>query len=257
MPWPLPALAAWSAAWALWWAASRLGVPPALSAATGLLTGLLLAARCQGRWRQALAALGFPLSAWAAWGTGGAAAWPAWVWLLWALPLLWLYPLRAWRDAPFFPTPPGVLHGLPALLGGAHPQRLLDAGCGLGHALQALHQLWPQAHLVGLEWSRPLAWASAWRCPWAQVARADMWAADWSVFDLVYLFQRPESMARAYQKAQAEMPPGSHFVSLEFAVPQVDALYCLAAPGQRSVWVYRLAGLAAATPDSTTARAGR
>jgi hypothetical protein len=31
----------------------------------------------------------------------------------------------------------------------------------------------------------------------------------------------------------------------------VQALVCLARPGQRSVWVYRLPGAAAATPDST------
>jgi hypothetical protein len=248
LPWPLPALLAWGAGWALCWAVGRLGWGPTAAVAAGVAASLALAARCQGRWRQVLAAGGFPLSAAV---LGGAALWPAWVWLLLALPLVWLYPLRAWRDAPFFPTPHDALNGLPQALGGVQPRHVLDAGSGLGHGLRALRRLWPHAQLAGLEWSRPLAWACAWRCPWARVARGDMWAADWSSHDLVYVFQRPESMKRVYQKALADMAPGSHLVSLEFEVPQVQALVCLAQPGQRSVWVYRLPGAAAATPDST------
>ena len=254
LPWPLPALLAWGAGWTASWGAVTLGASPDAGAACGLLAGLVLAARCTGHWRQGLAASGFPLSAWA---VGGAAAWPAWVWLLLALPLVWLYPLRAWRDAPFFPTPLDALQGLATALGGAAPQRVLDAGCGLGHGLRALQREWPSAQFTGLEWSRPLAWASAWRCPWARVQCGDMWAADWSDYELVYLFQRPESMARAYEKALVEMAPGTFLVSLEFAVPQVDALHCLVRPGQRSVWVYRLPGAAATRPDSTTAIARR
>jgi hypothetical protein len=125
----------------------------------------------------------------------------------------------------------------------------------LGHGLRALHRLWPQAQLTGLEWSRPLAWATAWLCPWARVQRGDMWAADWSGFELVYLFQRPESMARAYQKALAQMAPGTLLVSLEFAVPQVQPLLCLAAAGRRSVWVYLLPAINSAA--STKPASGR
>ena len=52
--------------------------------------------------------------------------------------------------------------------------------------------------------------AAAWpaRCAaQARVRRADMWKTDWSGYQMVYLFQRPESMARAAAKAQAEMAP--------------------------------------------------
>ena len=49
--------------------------------------------------------------------------------------------------------------------------------------------------------------------------RGDTWVFPWSGHDLVYLFQRPESMARAWDKAVAEMCPGAWLVSLEFAVP--------------------------------------
>ena len=75
------------------------------------------------------------------------------------------------------------------------------------------------------------------RCPWAQVHWGDMWRADWSGYQLVYLFQRPESMARAAAKAQAEMAPGAWLVSLEFAVPGWPTHGQLHhAPGGRPVW---------------------
>ncbi len=57
---------------------------------------------------------------------------------------------------------------------------------------------------------------------------------------MVYLFERPESMARAAAKAQAEMAPGTWLVSLEFAVPGVLPQAQLRAPGGRVVWIYRL-----------------
>ncbi len=237
MPWPLPAVLAWAAGWAALLLALHLGSPPALAWSAGLAVSLALALPCRGLWRQALAALGFPLSALA---TGAAGALPPWVWALAVLPLLLLYPLRAWRDAPFFPTPVGGLQGLDRAVGKPAPRQVLDAGCGAGHALHELQALWPQAQVHGLEWSRPLVWAARWRCPRAQVRRADMWAADWRGYDLVYLFQRPESMARAWAKACAELAPGCWVVSLEFPVPGVQAQACLDQHRPRTVWLYRV-----------------
>jgi len=155
--------------------------------------------------------------------------------------LLLLYPLRAWRDAPFFPTPALALRGLDGALGTPAPHSVLDAGCGAGHGLHALAALWPQAALHGVEWSRPLALLARWRCPRAQVRRGDLWADDWGAYDLVYLFQRPESMPRAAAKAGAEMRPGTWLVSLEFAVPGWPPHACLQQAGGRPVWVYRMA----------------
>jgi SAM-dependent methyltransferase len=233
----LPALLAWAAGWAGLFGALQLGAGALVAWACGCGLAVLLATRCRGGWRRGIAALGFPLSALA---TGWAGAPPAWAWGLAALPLLLLYPLRAWRDAPFFPTPGGGLQGLQSALCGPAPRRVLDAGCGMGHGLRELQRLWPQATVHGLEWSRPLAWAAARRCPRAQVLRGDMWAASWHGHDLVYLFQRPESMARAWAKACAELAPGSWMVSLEFAVPGVQPSACLAEGRQRPVWLYRV-----------------
>ncbi len=254
--WPLPAVAAWAGAWAVWTLANAVSLPSAAAFLLALAAGATLAWPCARPWRRALAAGGFPLSAWALGGTAGL---PPWVWLLLLLPVLAAYPLRAWRDAPFFPTPPLALVGLDAVVD--HPQRVLDAGCGLGHGLQALRRLWPEAQLQGLEWSAPLSWAAAWRCRHArvQIRRGDMWSASWAGNDLVYVFQRPESMARVFDKARRELAPTAWLVSLEFAVPGQAPWACLQGSGRRPLWIYRPAGqgAAAGAADSTPGPTGR
>jgi hypothetical protein len=236
-PWPLPAVAAWLSGWLVWAGLQALGLAVWPALAVALLVASALAHRAQGRWRRALAAGGFPLSVLV---LGAGQGWPAWVWLLATLPLLLAYPVRAWRDAPFFPTPADALAGLAELLPLRPGVRVLDAGCGLGHGLAALQRAYPQARLEGVEWSRPLAWWAARRCPLAQVQRGDMWARSWQGLAMVYLFQRPESMERAWAKARADMAPGSWLVSLEFEVPGQRPFARVGQPQGRPVWVYRL-----------------
>jgi len=247
--WPLPALVGWGLSWLVWTLLQGVGAPLGTCLLLATATGAAWSLNCEGRARRLWVAAGFPLSAWA---LGAASTWPAWAWLVMLLPLLLAYPLRAWRDAPFFPTPALALQGLDVVVG--QPARVLDAGCGLGHGLQALRALWPQAELQGVEWSPLLALATRWRCPWARVTRGDLWACDWRGLDLVYAFQRPESMVRLWAKAQAELPPGGWLVSLEFAVPDVVPHAHLHKPGQRPVWVYRTPG---AARHSTTGPCGR
>lgn len=237
LPWPLPAVLAWAAGWLAWRAGLAAGGSPLAALALAAAASAVVALPVGGAWRRAIAVAGFPLALLA---LGAAGRVPPWAWLLPLLPLLALYPLRAWRDAPLFPTPHDALQGLDALVG--QPARVLDAGCGLGHGLAALRRLWPQAVLAGVEWSPLLAWAAARRHPGADVRRGDMWAGSWAGFDLVYLFQRPESMARAYRKAADEMAPGQWLVSLEFAVPGVPPVASLQGPGRKPVWVYQPAG---------------
>ena len=235
--WPLPALLGWCMAWATYATAHALALPvtPALLAAA--VVGCAPALMTPTWRRRVIVAAGFPLSAAVLRG----ADLPSLVWLAALLPLWLVYPLRAWRDAPFFPTGKGALQGLRKLIFLTPRARVLDAGCGLGHGLQALREVWPQVQIEGVEWSRPLALLARLRCSFASVRRGDMWLDDWRHYDVVYLFQRPESMARAASKAQSEMRPGSWLVSLDFAVPLWREHARLARPGQRMVWVYRIA----------------
>jgi len=235
LPWPLPALLAWAGAWLLYLSLQR-AVPPVAALVVASLLGTAASVLGATWWRRGLIALGFPLSL----ALTGMASLPAWAWLVPLALLLLVYPLNAWRDAPLFPTPHHALQALAVQAPLARGARVLDAGCGVGDGLIALRHAYPETRLEGLEWSWPLRLACALRCPWAQVRRGDMWAADWSGYQMVYLFQRPESMARAAAKAQAEMAAGAWLVSLEFAVPGLLPSAQLRAPGGRVVWIYRL-----------------
>lgn len=188
-------------------------------------------------WRRVIVAVGFPVSFLLA---GGAAAVPAWTWLFPLAVLALAYPAHAWRDAPVFPTPAGALDGLARMAPLPSQARILDAGCGLGHGLRALRLAYPEARLEGIEWSWPLRLWTGLRCPWARVRQGDMWRQSWHEHDLVYLFQRPESMPRAVAKARAEMRPGSWLVSLAFEACELTPHAVLHAPGGRPVWIYRL-----------------
>lgn len=235
MPWPLPALLAWACAWLIFVSMQR--VIPAVGALLAACLVSTVASLWGGTWwRRGLIATGFPLSL----ALLGAASLPTWAWLVPLLLLLLVYPLNAWRDAPLFPTPRHALQSLavqaPLPLGA----RVLDAGCGLGDGLKALRRTYPAAQLEGVEWSWPLRLLCALRCPWAYVRQGDMWAVDWSGYYMVYLFQRPESMARAAAKAEAELALGAWMVSLEFSIPGVLPCAQLREPGGRVVWLYRM-----------------
>ena len=106
--------------------------------------------------------------------------------------------------------------------------------------LREWRRVLPTGRLAGWEWSPLLRLWTAWRLPWATVQRRDIWTSPWSNFEVVYLFQRPESMPRAWEKACAEMQPGAWLVSLEFEVPgRVPDASLEVVPG-KPVWAYRI-----------------
>ena len=234
-PWPLPALLSWGLCWLVLSLLLRAGLATTDALTASTLLGVLLSLIGKSWWRRVIVGLGFPVSLLLA----GGLSLPAWGWLLPLVLLALIYPLNAWRDAPLFPTPANALNELPTVTPLEPGAKVLDAGCGLGQGLEALRQAYPLAELHGIEWSRPLAWLCARRCPWAQVERGDIWKADWSGYDLVYLFQRPESMPRAIEKMRAELKRGAYLVSLEFEAVGLVPLAKLEGEHEKPVWVYR------------------
>ena len=237
MLWPLPALLAWSLGWTLFIGLRAVGAPLLIAIATAAASGAVCSLFGHTPWRRVFIALGFPLSLAA---SGLAGAMPAWGWLLPLALLALVYPINTWRDAPMFPTPTNALQGLAQLIPLNAGAQLLDAGCGLGDGLRELHREYPQVGVHGIEWSWPLRITCAWRCRFARVRRGDIWAADWSAFELVYLFQRPESMPRAAKKATRELRPGAWLASLEFDVPGLAATKVLECADGRRLWLYRV-----------------
>ncbi|MGY0197755.1 class I SAM-dependent methyltransferase [Leptothrix sp. BB-4] len=262
LPWPAPALLLWLACGLLQALLLRLGAPLAVAAGTAMALGGGAALLADAPWRRWMLALGWPALSLAA---GLARDLPAWLWLLPLALLLAAYPLRAWRDAPMFPTPARALDGLAELAPLPDDARVRDAGCGMGHGLQALHTSYPHARIEGIEWSLPLRLLAGLRCPWAAVRRGDLWADGWQGLAMVYVFQRPESMARVWTKACAELAPGAWLVSLAFEVPGVTPAATLPATleagGERrhAVWLYRIPADAGPmpSPNSRPTRSGQ
>jgi SAM-dependent methyltransferase len=237
----MPALLVWVLAWGAHEVARSLDGPAWAGFTAGSLIGLLGTVFGNSRLQRFIIAAGFPVSL-AALGMGTVL--PVWIWLMPLVGLLVLYPIRTWSDAPLYPTPRRALEGLNRVAplagdrtrGGA---RILDAGCGIGDGLRALRGEYPHATIGGVEWSWPLVALCRLRCRWAEVRQGDLWKVNWHGYDLVYLFQRPESMYRAIEKASREMRPSAYLVSLEFEAPELKPVATLLGPGGQRVWVYR------------------
>jgi SAM-dependent methyltransferase len=234
--WPLPAVLSWALSWAVFGGLQRLGAATVVALAVACAAGVGLSLLGPTWWRRLMIGLGFPLSL----ALSGSVSLPAWAWLLPLGLLLLIYPLNAWRDAPLFPTPPNALKDLAANAPLPAGALVLDAGCGLGDGLKALRQAYPQAQLHGLEFSWPLRALCALRCPWARVRQGDIWRAGWQSYAMVYVFQRPESMARAMAKAQAELASGAWLVSLEFEARDWVPTARLQCPDGRALWLYQV-----------------
>jgi SAM-dependent methyltransferase len=238
--WPLPALLTWALAWGVFLGVRVAGLGTVAAFVLALLASGLLAWAGRTVWRRLFMLAGFPLSLLLTLGANGAAdALPAWVWLLPLALLLALYPLGSWGDAPLFPTPEASLKGLAAKAPLPDDAVVVDAGCGLGAGLLALRDQYPRARLLGWEWSWPLALLCGLRCRFARVRRCDIWATDWSSCDMVYLFQRPESMPRAMDKAAQELKPGAWLVSLEFQAADWRHQARLETVKGKPVWLYQ------------------
>lgn len=99
-----------------------------------------------------------------------------------------------------------------------------DIGSGLGGVLAHLANVRPDGDYTGIE-SAPLPFLWGWlrirlggyrQC---RVQWGDLWGHDLSRYDVVFAYLSPAPMGRLWQKAKAEMQPGSVFISSTFSVP--------------------------------------
>ncbi len=238
-PWPLPALLSWGVSWAAFRILLLRDWPMGFALLVAALLGVVLSLWGDSWWRKAVVAAGFPVSFALSLPLLGLGDMPAWFWLLPLVVMLLVYPMNTWADAPLFPTPAQALLSLPDYAPLPTGARVLDAGCGLGHGLLALRKAYPQAQFYGLEWSASLRWLCALRLPWARISRGDIWQADWSGYQMVYLFQRPESMPKAVAKAHKELRTGATMVSLDFEATELVPTHRYKASDGKMVWIYK------------------
>jgi hypothetical protein len=237
LTWPVPALLAWGSSWLLFKGLQVVGLSEVIAFIVATCWGGFLSALVHTPMRKALIVLGFPLSMAASSATLNVPP-IGWLFLLGLIVLV--YPRKAWRDAPLFPTPKKALRELQQHIVLPAGARILDAGSGMGDGLLALRDAFPRAELHGVEMSWPLRVLSAMRCSFARIRQGDIWLVDWRSFDMVYLFQRPESMPRAVEKAEAELRRGAWLVSLEFEAQELIPSAILTCRDGRPVWMYQV-----------------
>lgn len=102
--------------------------------------------------------------------------------------------------------------------------RCADLGAGLGSVLRPLATARPDAHFVGVE-NAPLTWLGGRFLSLAlancEIRWGSLWRTPLQEFDVVYAFLSPVPMPELWRKVEAEMKPGSLFVSNSFPVPGV------------------------------------
>lgn len=244
--WPVFPLLAWCFNWLIFELLSAF-LSFAVAATFSSIVGILAAGLGETSARRLALAAGFPLSCAIVYSVSI----PLWLWPVSLLVGLLLYPIRFWRDAPWFPTPSTALEKLSQLSCIPDRARVLDAGCGLGDGLIALRKAYPRAQYFGVEASLILVVFAKLRCRWARIRHGDMWCESWQEFSLVYLFQRPEVMSRAVDKASIELKPGALLISLEFEATQLEADAAIGRGTNNPVWIYRQPFKYADKPAST------
>ena len=126
-----------------------------------------------------------------------------------------------------------------------------DAGCGTGSLLARLARSRPASQFVGVEIA-PLPWLMAWlrvrQLANVRVRRTSFWHWSFRGQDMVYVFLSPVPMARIWEKACAEMAPGTVLVSNSFAIPEVPPERIIQVPDRRQtcLYLYRVGGLSKA-----------
>lgn len=157
------------------------------------------------------------------WFTQSLAIDPGWF-LFAAILLLLVYRGALTGQVPLYLSNKQTVQALAELLAERGDSRFLDLGAGLGSTTVPLADALPDSHFTGYE-NAPLTWLlglllSVGR-PNIRWRWDDLWQADLGDYDVVYAFLSPAPMPRLWDKVQAEMKPGSLFISNSFPVPGV------------------------------------
>jgi hypothetical protein len=146
---------------------------------------------------------------------------PGWFLLAFVL-LLLVYRGALSGQVPLYLSNKQTVSTLADLLIDKAPLRFLDLGAGIGSTTVPLADQFPEHHFTGVE-NAPLTWLCGrllslgranicWR--WE-----DLWQIKLADYDVVYAFLSPVPMPELWQKIEAEMKPGSLFISNTFPVP--------------------------------------
>lgn len=157
------------------------------------------------------------------WATHRLAIDPGWFLLAFLL-LMLVYRGALSGQIPLYLSNRQTVAALDRLLERENAWSFLDLGAGLGSTLIPLADAWPERQFTGVE-NAPATWLASRLLgvgrPNLELRWGDLWSAPLAGQDVVYAFLSPAPMGELWAKAQAEMTPGSLFVSNSFPLPGV------------------------------------
>lgn len=159
---------------------------------------------------------------------------PGWSMFIVLVVLVLLYGGGVATRVPLYLSNEAACRALAALVPPTAP-RAIDLGAGFGGPMRFLGGAYPAGRFTSVEAS-PATWLVAWLLALprrnVQVHWGDLWAADLSTCDLVYVFLSPQPMPRLWEHFQATAKPGALLVSNSFAVPGIEPQQVIDLPGR-------------------------
>jgi hypothetical protein len=152
---------------------------------------------------------------------------PAWIYLAAFVLLALVFWNAAGSRVPLYLTNATTETALATLLPARPGARFIDLGHGFGATVLTLAKVRPDMIVEGIE-SAPFPFLVSWvRRLFAGPANArilygDFWRRSLAPYDMVYVFLSPAPMSAVFEKAKAEMSPGSLLVSNSFAVEGIE-----------------------------------
>lgn len=127
-------------------------------------------------------------------------------------------------QVPFYPSGRSTWDAVAALLPEGKSVRFIDIGSGLGGAVLYLSKLRTDSRFTGIELA-PLPWlVSGMRATLTRsrgkFVRGDYTRLDFADYDVIFAYLSPAAMTSLWQKARAEMAPGTLLLSYEFEVAE-------------------------------------
>lgn len=127
--------------------------------------------------------------------------------------------------APYVSTKKKVIDSILSNIGRSGKFTLIELGCGQAGFLQAARERFPEAVLIGYEYSFwPLLQAKIRN--WINksdlvLKKQNIYKVDLSQADIVYCYLNPQMMADLEPKLKAELKEGSDIVSFQFSIPNM------------------------------------
>lgn len=144
------------------------------------------------------------------------------IWFGIACALFLVFAPALWTRVPYYPTARSTYNLILAEIPIDRPIRFIDIGCGLGTLLSFLASQKPDSKFEGVELGLMPYLASKIRSLFhsnMQIHFGDFWYMSLKSHDVVYAFLSPAAMSRLWDKVNAEMKPGSIFITNSFEVP--------------------------------------